>query len=384
MSVLSFSILWCIGAVVFWRAEQSEQGLTYFQALYFCYISLLTIGYGDITPKSNAGRAFFLVWSLIAVPTMTILISDMGETVVEPFKRGTFKLADFTVLPKAGAWRDWLEGHPKILHWLERRKEAREKRKRIRRGMPFAGPSDAYNDEQDLETPGDRLAPSIDALAAEAEQDTRTTKNLTYEKLARRLATAIRNVAADLKSDTERHYTYEEWVELTRLIRFTSESTAEAREEEEEMGMVEWDWIGEDSPMMSGQSEPEFVLERLCESLKRYVKKNERVRTKSRVENPNIMSADEEDMLRREEREATEALDLAGDEEGQLKKSWALVQKKDEEEPPPPDESSADLGTPYDRISRDDFAERNVGPMDEEEEDIAPENPIHHWKTAPT
>jgi potassium channel subfamily K len=77
-SVTAFGVLWCIGAIFFWQAEKKVQGMTYFQALYFCYISLLTIGYGDASPKSNAGRAFFVIWSLIAVPTMTILVSDMG------------------------------------------------------------------------------------------------------------------------------------------------------------------------------------------------------------------------------------------------------------------------------------------------------------------
>lgn len=51
--------------------------MTYFQALYLCYVSLLTIGYGDLAPQSNAGRPFFVVWSLVAVPTMTILVADM-------------------------------------------------------------------------------------------------------------------------------------------------------------------------------------------------------------------------------------------------------------------------------------------------------------------
>ena len=44
MSIFAFGILWCVGAVVFWIAEQREQHLTYFEALYFCYVSLLTIG----------------------------------------------------------------------------------------------------------------------------------------------------------------------------------------------------------------------------------------------------------------------------------------------------------------------------------------------------
>ena len=47
MSVSAFGILWCVGAVVFWQCEKETQGMTYFQALYLGYVSLLTIGYGE-------------------------------------------------------------------------------------------------------------------------------------------------------------------------------------------------------------------------------------------------------------------------------------------------------------------------------------------------
>ena len=46
----------------------------------------------------------------------------------------------------------------------------------------------------------------------------------------------------------------------------------EVEEEEEHEGLVEWDWIGENSPMLADESETEWVLERLCESLNRYTR----------------------------------------------------------------------------------------------------------------
>jgi potassium channel subfamily K len=67
VSVIAFSTLWCVGAVIFWQAEKKAQDITYFEALYLCYVSLLTIGYGDLAPKSNAGRPFFVVWSLVSM-----------------------------------------------------------------------------------------------------------------------------------------------------------------------------------------------------------------------------------------------------------------------------------------------------------------------------
>src|SRR3954451_4063994 len=123
---MAFGILWCVGAIVFWQCEHNTQGMTYFQALYFCYVSLLTVGYGDLSPKSNAGKPFFVVWSLIAVPTMTILISDMGDTIISSFKRGTFKLADFTVLPKEALFRELVDANP----WLQQFIQKRLQRKR--------------------------------------------------------------------------------------------------------------------------------------------------------------------------------------------------------------------------------------------------------------
>ena len=77
-----------------------------------------------------------------------------------------------------------------------------------------------------------------------------------------------------MKSDPPRRYTYEQWAEYTRLIRFSRCSREELGEEEEEEGLIEWDWIGEDSPMMAEKTESEWVLDRLCESLNRYMRRH--------------------------------------------------------------------------------------------------------------
>lgn len=96
---LSFAlILWFVGAAIFMVAEE-EQGWTYFQSVYFTFVALLTIGYGDFTPISNSGKAFFVVWSLLAVPSLTILISDMGDTIVKWFSDIAAWLGSITILP---------------------------------------------------------------------------------------------------------------------------------------------------------------------------------------------------------------------------------------------------------------------------------------------
>jgi potassium channel subfamily K len=82
--------LWLVGAVVFYRAEK-DQRWTYFDAVYFTFISLLAIGYGDVTLKSMLGKAFFVLWSLVVVPTLTMLISTGTEAVGIPYLTGLKK-----------------------------------------------------------------------------------------------------------------------------------------------------------------------------------------------------------------------------------------------------------------------------------------------------
>ncbi|KAL6940229.1 hypothetical protein ACO0QE_004125 [Hanseniaspora vineae] len=75
LSVVIWILFWLIGAVIFMFSE----GWNYFEALYFCFLCLITIGYGDFAPSTGAGRSFFVVWALAAVPIMTCLINSIGE-----------------------------------------------------------------------------------------------------------------------------------------------------------------------------------------------------------------------------------------------------------------------------------------------------------------
>ena len=254
-SVIAFATLWCAGAAVFYATERHSQGLSYFQALYFCYVSLLTIGYGDLAPKSNAGRPFFVVWSLLAVPTMTILVSDLGETVISKFQRGTNIFADFTVLPKQGIWRTFLNRHPWLLLKIQKHESQKKAQKSIAEGSQV--------DTEDVETEKSKV---------EAKNDEDSDKDRAGSHVARRLAAAIRRTARDMKQVNHKKYSFEEWLEFTELIKCTSRADDEDSLEEDERSLIEWDWIGEDSPMMARSSEPEFVLERLCESVSRFAR----------------------------------------------------------------------------------------------------------------
>ena len=91
--------LWLLGAWVFQACEHPYQGWGYFDGFYLSFVSLTTIGYGDMTPVSNGGRSFFVFWSLLALPATTILISNAGDTVVKAISDATNAVGRITILP---------------------------------------------------------------------------------------------------------------------------------------------------------------------------------------------------------------------------------------------------------------------------------------------
>ncbi|KAK3303571.1 uncharacterized protein B0T15DRAFT_279549 [Chaetomium strumarium] len=99
VSTSSWLMLWLVGAKVFQTCEAPYQGWVYFDGVYFTFVSLTTIGYGDITPVSNAGKSFWVFWALLALPTTTVLISDAGDTVVKGIRDATDQIATVTILP---------------------------------------------------------------------------------------------------------------------------------------------------------------------------------------------------------------------------------------------------------------------------------------------
>lgn len=99
ISTTVWLMLWLVGAAIFQQCEVTYQGWTYFDGFYFAFVSLTTIGYGDVTPISPAGKSFFVFWSLLALPTMTVLISNAGDTVVKMIREWTDWLGTVTILP---------------------------------------------------------------------------------------------------------------------------------------------------------------------------------------------------------------------------------------------------------------------------------------------
>ncbi|KAI0188793.1 ion channel protein [Xylaria flabelliformis] len=270
VSTSTWAVLWLVGAKIFQESEAPYQGWTYFDGIYFSFQAMVTVGYGDVTPVSPASKAFFVFWSLLALPTLTVLISNAGDTVVKGVRDATVLLGNITILPGERGYK------MDIKHFLSRlsfgivfAEEA------IHESPPgFLGAAQPHSDEdsdEDEEGEGEsiddescsperqnndegktRTAPDVspDPSSAESSRAHIQNKGLskpkaikeTAQKLERQkmkpsnsqgipdelprtraeyrlvLIDEIRRVSKHLQHSPPRKYTYQEWAWFLRLI----------------------------------------------------------------------------------------------------------------------------------------------------------------------
>lgn len=312
--------LWLMGAFAFYKFEIT-QGWTYFQSLYFAYTSLLAIGYGDFSPASNPGKPFFVFWSLLAVPTLTILISNMGDTVIAGIRDLTIYLGEFTVLPGEASIKDRLKQHAS----------------KVTQGKAFSnGPGPTMdgppgftgigeNDQDEDQEKGNIAhAAATDHMAKLLEKEELTEASAAADRGDRLssdihlyhflLIKELRNVMKHVNETPPRKYSYEEWIWYLKLLgedesassthrkapikvgttekgmmqQGGGQTTAnddvgdveeEAEEEEEnKKKKAGWSWLGTRSPLMGEIEEAEWILERLCATLERELRKQSKER----------------------------------------------------------------------------------------------------------
>ena len=291
--------LWFAGAAIF-KASEHKQSWSYFGSLYFAYTSLLTIGYGDFAPQSNSGKAFFVFWSLLAIPSLTILISNMGDTIIKGIRDLTLWVGQLTVLPgEKGGMRATL-------------RELKGTIGKTVNGNMFTkrapAPLTTRRQENELENHAERLNSSSSTAQlkrnSDAERDLRHKDPAAYRKRAeadilkskihyhRYIVREIADVITHLNASPAKEYSFEDWAWYLRLIGEDESEAAthrkamkklvadndgvvvgEMREDGEggdaEKKRMEWSWVDNRSPLMGEKSEPEWVLERLTRTLMR-------------------------------------------------------------------------------------------------------------------
>ncbi|EIN08970.1 voltage-gated potassium channel [Punctularia strigosozonata HHB-11173 SS5] len=77
-----FLLFWLVGSAIFKATEKWSYGT----AMWFCFVTFSTIGYGDYHVATPAGRAVFVVWAILGVATLTILISLISDAFSSRYK----------------------------------------------------------------------------------------------------------------------------------------------------------------------------------------------------------------------------------------------------------------------------------------------------------
>ncbi|KAI8241937.1 hypothetical protein K4K57_002787 [Colletotrichum sp. SAR 10_99] len=292
ISFSSWLILWLVGAKIFQECERPYQNWSYFEGFYFAFVTLTTIGYGDRTPVSNSGKAFFVFWSLLALPTMTVMISNAGDTVVKAVRDATLELGNVTILPGERGFRK------ELLALLDQ----------WTCGVIFKGP---LMDEEDELPPGFLgNAHQLEQGSSEEDDNDTDAYSSVPDPTSGRQQSRSRDPTAPLPSSrAEYHflliseiaavrqhskqkpakkYSFAEWAWYLKLIGEDESSSATHRKArphihskkkksrrrkmgDEDMECPDedkWSWVGSQSPLMGSLEECEWIIEKLTEKLR--------------------------------------------------------------------------------------------------------------------
>lgn len=280
-------VLWFVGALVFFKAEHQQQW-SYFQSLYFAYVSLLTIGYGDFNLFSNSGKPFFVFWSLLAVPTLTILISNMGDTIVKGVRDLTIYLGEFTLLPGDVGVTERLK---QLAGKIRNESILSSSMARIKNQAPSFSKEEHHADEEKASNTDDNEHQNPGPVEDVKKSSRNLKENMhEYHYL---LVKESRNVMKHLSENPPRQYSYEEWAWFLKLMGQDEASakshrqapivvdkskderpdTQQAQTDENDQSSHPWSWLGNRSPLMGEMEEAQWVLDRLSSTLERSLRK---------------------------------------------------------------------------------------------------------------
>ena len=209
------------GAAIFMVCERTSQDWSYFDALYMTFISLTTIGYGNLTPTSSSGRSFFVLWSLLSVPAIAILISNMEETLLRLVHDITMFIGGITILPGQGGFGKQV--------------------KRCLRALGFSRGSQPLDDSH---------------LKVEIEQDQGRKLPATRPQYCALLLDEIIGIVRHLSEQPLQNYSFDKWVWFGKLLgeleHIPETEHKQSRERQDRSGPQEHVAAGGISPLLQG------------------------------------------------------------------------------------------------------------------------------------
>lgn len=75
-AILFLALSLIIGGTFFYI---QVEGFSPLDAVYFCVMTLTTVGYGDLSPVTPFGKIFTMIYTLFGLGIMTLLISEIAK-----------------------------------------------------------------------------------------------------------------------------------------------------------------------------------------------------------------------------------------------------------------------------------------------------------------
>lgn len=285
-SLIAFSMFWLLGALIF---HLSEPGWSYFDGLYFASLCLLTIGYGDYDPTSSAGRAFFIIWALGAVPMMTMLISNLSDNLFQWINdvgdiATAWLLAAYSVrIQYYTFWKLRFRRMAEFLNWnvkkdldKEDKQVAEIKSDELEDALDAeTDPDDEYVfDDDDSATRDEECGSGISHSESEPSRNKNKNKRIAPplgQVRARKTATAeienvanrvlrivqeVRSLATTAVHEPEKAFTYEDWQRISQIV-----AGGDLDEISSDF------WLSEKSPVRFPLPEVRFFLQECLEGI---------------------------------------------------------------------------------------------------------------------
>ncbi|KUJ18901.1 voltage-gated potassium channel [Mollisia scopiformis] len=272
IAAVALVLLWFIGAVVFWKTESTPTSFqsapwSYFDAVYFVFISTVTIGYGDFYVESNIGRPIFVFWGLLAVPTMTILIASMGATVLVIIKGIIAQIDRFVVLEHEGGGRERHSFARKAFHMGK----LHLKHRRGSNKDGHHGGMERHGEHGFRDRKTGKIMNIHDETGHIPHPDHDHDEAVTMRQYL--IAKEIRSLLEDVSASPPRTYTFEEWARFLKLLEIKhreKDTSAPSQNSNGGNGEIDengWSWLQDDGPLFGTQTETEWLLQKLSKQL---------------------------------------------------------------------------------------------------------------------
>ena len=126
LQTLSFFLYLGIIALMFCRLEHH----TYVQSIYFMVVTTLTIGFGDITPKTTAFQVLTFPFAVIGIGLLALIVTSIVQLLADRARRR--KYAQRKLQKKKEKFRLWARRKPTEPPRLERSLTLQEELIRLR------------------------------------------------------------------------------------------------------------------------------------------------------------------------------------------------------------------------------------------------------------